>query len=151
VVSIKIVGIILVSALVVLLQASDFSSQRTSGRCSSGACLTITNMMAPYLSYFLDTPAGATIVAAGRWCTSPAYRAEVYTAARNEAQRAARINHISHTIRPFLFRRKPWIYTRSGGKRLNGEIPISGAKNAALPIIVASLLAEGETPYQVPP
>ncbi len=37
------------------------------------------------------------------------------------------------------------IYKIRGGKKLNGEIPISGAKNAALPIIVASLLAEGET------
>ena len=32
-----------------------------------------------------------------------------------------------------------------GGNTLKGTIPISGAKNAALPIIVASLLAEGET------
>lgn len=37
------------------------------------------------------------------------------------------------------------IYKIKGGKKLNGEIPVSGAKNAALPIIVASLLAEGET------
>ncbi len=37
------------------------------------------------------------------------------------------------------------IYKIRGGKKLKGEIPISGAKNAALPIIVASLLAEGET------
>jgi len=37
------------------------------------------------------------------------------------------------------------IYKIKGGKCLNGEVPISGAKNAALPIIVASLLAEGET------
>jgi len=31
----------------------------------------------------------------------------------------------------------------SGGARLNGEIRISGAKNAALPILAATLLAEG--------
>lgn len=37
------------------------------------------------------------------------------------------------------------IYRIKGGKPLNGEVEISGAKNAALPIIVASLLAEGET------
>ncbi len=37
------------------------------------------------------------------------------------------------------------IYRIRGGKKLKGEVPISGAKNAALPIIVASLLAEGET------
>jgi UDP-N-acetylglucosamine 1-carboxyvinyltransferase len=37
------------------------------------------------------------------------------------------------------------IYRIRGGKSLHGEIPISGAKNAALPIIVASLLADGET------
>jgi UDP-N-acetylglucosamine 1-carboxyvinyltransferase len=37
------------------------------------------------------------------------------------------------------------IYAVKGGKKLSGEVPISGAKNAALPIIVASLLAEGET------
>lgn len=37
------------------------------------------------------------------------------------------------------------IYRIRGTKTLKGEIPISGAKNAALPIIVASLLAEGET------
>ncbi|MDD9879030.1 MAG: UDP-N-acetylglucosamine 1-carboxyvinyltransferase [Magnetovibrio sp.] len=30
-----------------------------------------------------------------------------------------------------------------GGKPLNGEIPISGAKNAALPLMAASLLTEG--------
>jgi UDP-N-acetylglucosamine 1-carboxyvinyltransferase len=29
-----------------------------------------------------------------------------------------------------------------GGNRLNGEIPISGAKNAALPLMVASLLTD---------
>jgi UDP-N-acetylglucosamine 1-carboxyvinyltransferase len=31
----------------------------------------------------------------------------------------------------------------SGGKRLNGTIPISGAKNAALPLMIASLLTDG--------
>jgi UDP-N-acetylglucosamine 1-carboxyvinyltransferase len=36
-------------------------------------------------------------------------------------------------------------YKIKGGKKLNGEVRISGAKNAALPIIVASLLADGET------
>jgi UDP-N-acetylglucosamine 1-carboxyvinyltransferase len=34
-----------------------------------------------------------------------------------------------------------------GGRQLNGEITISGAKNAALPILCASLLAE--TPLQL--
>ncbi len=29
-----------------------------------------------------------------------------------------------------------------GGQQLNGTIPISGAKNAALPLMVASLLSE---------
>ncbi|MDY6933017.1 MAG: UDP-N-acetylglucosamine 1-carboxyvinyltransferase [Spirochaetota bacterium] len=37
------------------------------------------------------------------------------------------------------------IYKICGGKSLKGEVSISGAKNAALPIIVASLLADGET------
>ncbi|TAL39875.1 MAG: UDP-N-acetylglucosamine 1-carboxyvinyltransferase [Spirochaetes bacterium] len=37
------------------------------------------------------------------------------------------------------------IYKINGGRKLKGEVPVSGAKNAALPIIVASLLAEGET------
>jgi len=36
-------------------------------------------------------------------------------------------------------------YLIKGGKKLKGEVKISGAKNAALPIIVASLLADGET------
>lgn len=36
-------------------------------------------------------------------------------------------------------------YRIRGGKKLNGEVRISGAKNAALPVIVASLLADGET------
>src|SRR5258705_9181899 len=30
----------------------------------------------------------------------------------------------------------------SGGRRLKGEVPISGAKNAALPLMAASLLTE---------
>ncbi len=37
------------------------------------------------------------------------------------------------------------IYQIEGGTALHGEVGISGAKNAALPIIVASLLADGET------
>lgn len=36
-------------------------------------------------------------------------------------------------------------YKIKGGKKLSGEVKISGAKNAALPIIVASLLADEET------
>lgn len=32
----------------------------------------------------------------------------------------------------------------TGGRKLNGEVRISGAKNAVLPIIVATLLSEGE-------
>lgn len=36
-------------------------------------------------------------------------------------------------------------YRIKGGKKLKGEVRISGAKNAALPVIVASLLADGET------
>jgi UDP-N-acetylglucosamine 1-carboxyvinyltransferase len=32
-----------------------------------------------------------------------------------------------------------------GGHRLEGEVRASGAKNAALPILAATLLAEGET------
>jgi UDP-N-acetylglucosamine 1-carboxyvinyltransferase len=36
-------------------------------------------------------------------------------------------------------------YVIKGGKKLEGSIPVSGAKNAALPIIVASLLADGKT------
>ena len=31
-----------------------------------------------------------------------------------------------------------------GGNRLNGVIPISGAKNAALPLMIASLLTSEE-------
>jgi UDP-N-acetylglucosamine 1-carboxyvinyltransferase len=37
------------------------------------------------------------------------------------------------------------IYKIKGGKKLNGEVTISGSKNAALPIIAASLLADGDT------
>jgi len=37
------------------------------------------------------------------------------------------------------------MYRIKGGNKLSGEARISGAKNAALPIIVASLLADGET------
>lgn len=33
----------------------------------------------------------------------------------------------------------------NGGKRLKGTVPISGSKNAALPIMAASILTEGET------
>ncbi|MCU0847022.1 MAG: UDP-N-acetylglucosamine 1-carboxyvinyltransferase [Spirochaetes bacterium] len=36
-------------------------------------------------------------------------------------------------------------YEITGGKKLSGDVTVSGAKNAALPIIVASLLADGET------
>src|ERR1043165_7341098 len=32
-----------------------------------------------------------------------------------------------------------------GGKRLSGIIPVSGAKNAALPILCATLLSDGES------
>ena len=35
--------------------------------------------------------------------------------------------------------------TIEGGKRLRGDIEISGAKNSVLPILAATLLAEGET------
>jgi UDP-N-acetylglucosamine 1-carboxyvinyltransferase len=37
------------------------------------------------------------------------------------------------------------IYKINGGRKLSGEVCVSGAKNAALPIIVASLLADGTT------
>ena len=30
----------------------------------------------------------------------------------------------------------------TGGRKLNGTIPISGAKNAALPLMIAGLLSE---------
>jgi UDP-N-acetylglucosamine 1-carboxyvinyltransferase len=36
-------------------------------------------------------------------------------------------------------------YKIRGGKKLNGAVKISGSKNASLPIIVASLLTDGET------
>ena len=36
----------------------------------------------------------------------------------------------------------------NGGKRLKGEVTISGAKNAALPIMVSSILASGESTIQ---
>ena len=35
-----------------------------------------------------------------------------------------------------------------GGKRLVGNVPISGAKNAALPILASALLAEGTSTYR---
>ncbi len=35
-----------------------------------------------------------------------------------------------------------------GGKRLSGEVVVSGAKNAALPILASSLLADGEHTYR---
>ena len=39
----------------------------------------------------------------------------------------------------------------NGGNRLNGEVVIEGAKNAALPLMAASLLAQGKcTIYNVP-
>lgn len=42
-------------------------------------------------------------------------------------------------------------YIIKGGKKLIGEVTISGSKNAALPIIAACLLAEGKTTlYNVP-
>lgn len=36
-------------------------------------------------------------------------------------------------------------YLIQGGRKLNGSVKISGAKNAALPIMAAALMAEGET------
>ena len=42
-------------------------------------------------------------------------------------------------------------YIIEGGKRLNGEIDISGSKNASLPIMAASILNKGITKlYNVP-
>ena len=42
-------------------------------------------------------------------------------------------------------------YIIKGGKRLEGEVNISGAKNAALPIIAATILNGGNsTLYNVP-
>jgi UDP-N-acetylglucosamine 1-carboxyvinyltransferase len=35
-----------------------------------------------------------------------------------------------------------------GGKRLTGTIPVSGSKNAALPLLCASLLADGESTFR---
>jgi len=35
----------------------------------------------------------------------------------------------------------------TGGQRLHGEVAISGSKNAALPILISSLLADGENTY----
>ena len=35
-----------------------------------------------------------------------------------------------------------------GGKRLHGEVSVSGAKNAALPILASSLLASGQSSYR---
>jgi UDP-N-acetylglucosamine 1-carboxyvinyltransferase len=35
-----------------------------------------------------------------------------------------------------------------GGKRLHGEVSVSGAKNAALPILASSLLASGQSTYR---
>jgi UDP-N-acetylglucosamine 1-carboxyvinyltransferase len=35
-----------------------------------------------------------------------------------------------------------------GGKRLSGTVPVSGAKNAALPILCAALLADGESTFR---
>ena len=34
-----------------------------------------------------------------------------------------------------------------GGRTLNGEVPISGAKNAALPILISSLLTDGSSTF----
>ena len=42
-------------------------------------------------------------------------------------------------------------YIIKGGKRLEGEVEISGSKNAALPIIAATILNAGKsTLYNVP-
>lgn len=42
-------------------------------------------------------------------------------------------------------------YIIKGGKKLEGEVEISGSKNAALPIIAASVLNAGKTTlYNVP-
>src|SRR5438045_751433 len=35
-----------------------------------------------------------------------------------------------------------------GGRRLVGEVTVSGAKNAALPLLAASLLADGEHTFR---
>ncbi len=39
-------------------------------------------------------------------------------------------------------------YQIAGGKPLHGEVTVSGSKNAALPMLAASILAEGETVLQ---
>ena len=36
-----------------------------------------------------------------------------------------------------------------GGKRLEGEVKISGSKNAALPIIAATVLIQGKKTYKM--
>ena len=42
-------------------------------------------------------------------------------------------------------------YIIKGGKKLEGEVSISGSKNASLPIIAASILNQGKTTlYNVP-
>ena len=42
-------------------------------------------------------------------------------------------------------------YIIHGGRKLEGEVKISGSKNASLPIIAATILNEGETTlYNVP-
>lgn len=42
-------------------------------------------------------------------------------------------------------------YIIKGGKKIEGEVDISGAKNAALPIIAATILNSGKsTLYNVP-
>ncbi len=42
-------------------------------------------------------------------------------------------------------------YIIKGGKKVEGEIAISGSKNASLPIIAASILNQGKTTlYNVP-
>ena len=38
-----------------------------------------------------------------------------------------------------------------GGKPLHGEVQISGAKNAALPVLVSALLAEGTSTFHIIP
>lgn len=42
-------------------------------------------------------------------------------------------------------------YIINGGKKLEGEVEISGSKNASLPIIAASILNDGKTTlYNIP-
>jgi UDP-N-acetylglucosamine 1-carboxyvinyltransferase len=38
-----------------------------------------------------------------------------------------------------------------GGKKLAGEVTVSGAKNAALPILISSLLTDKTCTYQAVP